>query len=245
MITKTRQNDKPTINTESICNLCHMAEIGKISSGLFHDLLNPLTSLTISIGHLNNKDKRRYVPMLKEIKESSLRMSEFINLMKNYINHNEKKKFFYVNREINKIIKLMSYKGYTNSVTLIFCQKDNLRILGNPFKFQQIILNLISNAIDSYKDGIFSNKKVIIEAYEYKNKIIINVRDFGCGIREEIKKKIFKPMRSTKKDGHGLGLYNVSTIIKKDFEGKIKFTSELNKGTIFSVEIPIFNHSSI
>lgn len=237
MITKNRQKRIAPITVDAVSNLCHLAEIGKISSGLFHDLLNPLTSLTLCIEHLTNEDKKVYNPMLKEIKESSLRMSEFVNLMKNYIDCNEEKRLFRVDKEINKIIKLMSYKAYHNNVSIIFCQKDNLKICGSPFKFQQIMLNLVSNAIDSYENDHFSNKKVVIETFKYKKKIVMNIRDFGCGMTQEIQKKLFKPMFSTKKDGHGLGLHNVAMTIKKEFNGKISATSEPNKGSLFSVEI--------
>ena len=99
---------------------------------------------------------------------------------------------------------------------------------------------MISNAIEAY--GNNPSKKVVLSA-EFKGKeIVISVKDFGPGLPEEVQKKLFKEMITTKgKDGTGLGLFMSYSNIKTQFNGDLKFESEIGKGTTFVITLPIYS----
>ena len=73
-----------------------------------------------------------------------------------------------------------------------------------------------------------------------ENNIIISIKDYGPGIPEHVKDKLFKEMITTKgKDGTGLGLFMSYSNIKAHFKGDLTFETEKNKGTTFFIKIPI------
>ena len=112
------------------------------------------------------------------------------------------------------------------------------RVLIDPDQFKRVVLNLLENAreaIESKEDG-----EITVKTFSQNNKACITFRDNGSGIKEEDKLRIFDLYYTTKpgRGGHGFGL----TIVKRIVEahgGKINIQSEVGKGTMFTVELPI------
>ncbi len=107
------------------------------------------------------------------------------------------------------------------------------RILGDEEQIQQVMLNLILNALDAMPEGGSLSVKVSRE----ENRITASVRDTGCGISPEALKLLFTPFHTTKKNGVGLGLIVTQEIVKQH-GGEIKVESEEGRGTQFSVIFP-------
>lgn len=107
-----------------------------------------------------------------------------------------------------------------------------------------MLLNLISNANEATKDGLITLKiekadKLPVEIPDIqKEYLLIEVEDTGCGIQKENLKRIFDPFFTTKISGTGLGLA-ISKRIVEEHGGIIKVESEINKGTIFRVYLPL------
>ena len=115
----------------------------------------------------------------------------------------------------------------------------NLTLNGDINSLVQVLNNLISNAIQSY-DGITTNNVIELEFNLDANNLIISVRDYGKGIPKETQEKLFKEMVTTKgKNGTGLGLFMSYSNIRAHFNGNITFQSEVGKGTVFNVILPI------
>ncbi len=118
---------------------------------------------------------------------------------------------------------------------------DNIQIEGNITSLVQVINNLISNAIEAYSSN--TNEKLVELSAEYNKKeksIIISVKDYGPGLPENVQKKLFKEMITTKgKDGTGLGLFMSYSNIKAHFGGTIKYETKKNEGTRFDIIIPV------
>ena len=99
--------------------------------------------------------------------------------------------------------------------------------------------NLISNAIQSYNGE--PNKIVNLSLENTESRLIITIQDYGMGIPDEVKDKLFKEIITSKgKDGTGLGLFISYSNIKTQFNGDLKFESELGKGTTFEITLPIY-----
>ncbi len=122
----------------------------------------------------------------------------------------------------------------------VFVNAESFDIYVDKFEFKHVLLNLIDNAIKFNKDG----GKVFIEAYKKDNTAVIKVRDTGIGIPEDKLDKIFEPFfqadpsTTRKYGGTGLGL----TIVKRVVElhkGKVFVSTKLNKGSEFTIEIPV------
>ena len=109
-------------------------------------------------------------------------------------------------------------------------------INGNVGKAHQIFINILTNSIQS----IINTWIIKIETRTNKNNLIIVIEDSGCGIPKDNLAKIATPFFTTKEPGKGtrLGLSITHTLIK-ELNGKLSFISEVNKGTITTITLPI------
>ena len=112
--------------------------------------------------------------------------------------------------------------------------EDGISVLMDPHDFQQVITNLMINAIQSMKDGGELN----IIAVKNNSHVILEVSDTGEGIEEHYRDNIFDPFYTTKPpgEGTGLGLWNTYEIVKS-YEGEISVSSENGKGSTFTIKL--------
>ena len=230
---------------EKMSNFYHFAEIGKVASGLFHDLINPLSAVVLSVERLKGLDvkgKREAQDSVKRAMEVTKRMGNLMLVVKKQIKYQEILTNFSLNDEIYHVIQILRFKANQNNVAVSFEEGPPIRTYGNPLKFHQVVANLIANAIDAYthidQDRI---RKVVISLATVDNSVILEANDFGSGIAPEDAPKIFDPFFSTKasEEGVGIGLSTVKEIVEKDFNGEISFKSEPGLGTIFRVIFPL------
>jgi PAS domain S-box-containing protein len=105
-----------------------------------------------------------------------------------------------------------------------------------PAKINQVVMNLLANAIDASKEG----EKVIVATRASNGEVQIDVIDTGCGIPPEVREKIFDPFFTTKPQGEGTGLgLSISYGIIQDHGGRIEVDSTVGQGTKFTVHVPI------
>ena len=109
-------------------------------------------------------------------------------------------------------------------------------IVGDNVRIQQVIMNLLTNSIQS----ITENGEIIIKTTANPKHVEISISDNGCGIPEEKLDKIFDPFFTTKErsNGTGLGLSICYGIIKRH-NGSIEVKSEVNHGTTFKIKLPV------
>lgn len=214
------------------------AQIGKISHELFHDILNPITGLIL---YLEIFDKNKTIPknQIDEIKDSSCRIRSFLKLIQDNLLYPNKKVFLTVDNEIREIIKLVYYRAKKNNVSIIYLNNTKEKILFSKINFYQLIINLLSNAIDSFENIKDSRKrKVIIKSESFNKYLRITINDNGCGIPKNQTNLIFKNGYSNKNQGFGIGLRTVKKIMEQN-KGKIEIESlGKNKGSKFIIFLP-------
>lgn len=108
------------------------------------------------------------------------------------------------------------------------------KCLINSLDIKRVLQNLIINA--GYVTG--ENGMIEILAKDLNDAVQVSVRDFGCGISEDVRSILLKEQVTTKPDGNGFGLISCREIIEEYHRGKINFETELNKGTTFHFTIP-------
>ena len=104
-------------------------------------------------------------------------------------------------------------------------------IKGDPEAMQEVIVNLVQNALDSMS-GV---GELTVRTYKEDGRVVVEVSDTGKGIPEEIREKIFDPFYSTRHEGVGLGLSIVHRIVR-EHGGSIKVESQMGKGTTFKLQ---------
>jgi nitrogen fixation/metabolism regulation signal transduction histidine kinase len=111
---------------------------------------------------------------------------------------------------------------------------QNFKLFADKSLITQVIINLLKNAIESFKNK--ANPKITIRLSENKNKQTISIEDNGKGINSDLLKDIFVPFFTTKKDGTGIGLY-YSKLIVLMHKGTLKVSSVPEKGSVFTIQL--------
>ena len=113
-------------------------------------------------------------------------------------------------------------------------------VKGNINSLVQVLNNIISNSIQAYQEQGKENVDINFRVYKEKNYLVFKIEDFAGGLPKKVQDKLFKEMITTKgKNGTGLGLFMSYSNIKAHFNGDLKYSTQLGKGTSFFVEIPL------
>lgn len=232
---------------EKITELYRFVEFGKLSSGLFHDILNPLTALSLNIQNLEDVNQKA-LPEVREAVDRAVRASKRIEnsvtAIRKQLRTQESLTAFSPAQEITEALDLLEFKAQKENVALRSdISNEPLSLFGDPIKFYQIAVNLISNAIDSYAEvsHIKESRNVTAVLKKEGTNLVFEVKDTGVGIPSENEEKIFEPFFTTKEYGRGigLGLSTTKTIVEKNFQGTVTMKSTPRHGTQFTITIPL------
>lgn len=255
-----RTRELRQLEAEKIFQLYRLAEFGRLSSGIFHDLVNPLTAVSLNLEQIRNDDDYKILVAKSHLHQALLatkKMADLLASIKKQIQYDSQPSYFLLNLEIEQIIQILAYKARQAKVSLILKTSPDIYCQGEAIKFGQIMINLLANAIEacvenaernSLKKLITIENEVLISLNININHIFIEVQDNGIGISPDNIDKIFEPFFSTKQAagyGLGLGLASTKNIIEKCFSGLIEVKSELDVGTIFTVKLPILGEKML
>ncbi len=231
-----------------------LESLGKMAAGIAHEINQPLTGISMGLDNILFKlssDKITDEYLTKKINY----FQEDINRINHIINHirtfsRDQTSVLFENIDVNEVCKntlLMletQYKHHNIEITLNLDNTVGL-VVGNKYKLEQVILNILSNARDAVDQQYntvrnSSYKKYIkIKTFRVSDHICIEIEDNGTGISEEDKNNIFDPFFTTKspEQGTGLGL-SISYGIIKDMKGEISVNSEFNEYTVMKISLP-------
>ena len=231
------------IRQEQLIQSRKLASIGTFSSGIAHELNNPLNNISLSAETLLEDSSDLTATESKKIITDILTQTErATEVVKNLLDFSREKKplteLLNVKQIINSTKKLIANELKLNSICLKDSVSDSLpSIVGDMQKMQQVFVNLLVNSIHVMPNGgtIYINAHQEPEGY-----IRIDVKDTGTGIKPENIKHIFDPFYTTKEvgQGTGLGLSIVYGIVQKH-DGYIEVNSKMGTGTTFSIFLPV------
>ena len=138
--------------------------------------------------------------------------------------------------DLNELVTttLSSLNGYLKTSLLQDLQPVP-KLIGDPEQIQKVLNNLILNAREAVGDG----GEIRVATCRRDDRVLLSVRDNGCGMsREFMEQSLFRPFKTTKKQGMGIGLYHCKMIVEAH-GGKIEVDSEEGKGSEFRVLLPI------
>jgi signal transduction histidine kinase len=220
--------------------------MGQLTASLSHELNQPLTSI-LSMSQAGNRYLDADKPdmeMLKEIfqniVESDRRAASILSSIRGMMKLEKKEKEkINLNTLIEELILIYQSEAIEKRVNLtVKLPHHPVFIMADQTQIQQVILNLVSNATHSIEKINGKNNTIIISEVIDVSDVIVSVRDYGEGIPESIKNKIFKPFITTKEEGTGIGLAISRTIID-DHQGKIWAENMPDGGAMFSFSLKI------
>ncbi len=244
---KERTEELRRVEMAKLAQAYRFVEFGRFATGVFHDLTNPLTALSMNIESIaNSKDVQKAKLLSADIERannSAKHMKEILNSLRNHLSQdNEETKFLPVD-VIKETISLLEGYAKTKQVNIYLSGDCNKSIYGKKVRFMQILTNLISNAIESYEGKNVENSrhKVFVEVSTQDDRILIGVTDKGKGIAPDLIKDIFEPFvtTKTKNGGLGIGLSLALRMVEQDFKGNLSVNSNLGEGSVFVLDLPV------
>ncbi len=231
-----------------------LASLGELSSGIAHELNNPLFAISGLTEVMQLKLQHQHPEAYATVAKSFETMLVATEKMRKIINHirifARQEQMQFVEHPINDIIHsglLLIHEQLRQrniDVELILDETDQITLRCAPNRLEQVILNLFSNARDAIdaKQGEHSNFRgtITISTTCTKDNIFIRFRDNGTGIDISSAEKIYDPFFSTKDVGKGTGLgLSISYGILQEHNGTITMTSKIGEFTEFTLSIPI------
>jgi len=226
-----------------------LASIGVITGGITHEINQPLNAIRITTDTMLRKVKKSdnelavyIVRKLNAIAEGTSRIDEIVKSMRNYwvnpMPNAEEKEEIELNSVLTQALELLKRQIRNQGIKLkVNLAIGNLLIQANKTQLEQIVINLVVNAIHSLNEVERDEKQIQIKTIKRERSIELSVEDNGKGIDQGIGDMLFDPLYSTRKEsgGSGLGLAIVRTFVTK-MHGEISFENVVGGGVRFIIE---------
>ena len=232
----------------ALAHVHRVTTMGQLTASIAHELKQPLAAMMIN-GNTSLRWLAKNPPELDEVRQSVELMIKDANRATAVIDriHGLVKKSaprtdtVDINDAIREVISLIHREATKDSVVIKTQLKKNLaRIRGDRVQLQQVMLNLILNAIEAMNNVSQGRRKLhIITTKETDSgHVMVAVRDTGPGLKPENLHRIFEPFYTTKSDGMGMGLSICRGIIE-EHGGRLWATGKDGLGAVFQFTIPL------
>ncbi|MDN3511437.1 MAG: ATP-binding protein [Candidatus Jettenia sp.] len=225
-----------------------LAAIGQLGAGVAHELNNPMTGILgytqymlekVSKENVRMEDISTFRKCLQYIENGTHRCMDIVqNLLQFSRKSNEIFEPLNINNIIADTLSLIKGQLLANKIEVVNNLVNDVDLIdGNANQLQQVFINVILNAQQAMPKG----GHLFISTRRTKGRVVeAEFKDTGCGIAEEHMERIFEPFFTTKMDwkGTGLGLSICYDIVKRH-NGNIMVSSQMRKGTIFTIILPV------
>ncbi len=241
-------------HSEQMQRAAKLASLGEIISGIAHEIKNPLTGISCAVqvfqSEMNEDDSKKAVTteILNHIKRLDRTVKDLLNYAKpkppNFMPYK-------IDDVLNKAIFFVYPEAKKHNVAIDTGIEGEIPdVMMDPDQMQQVFLNLMINAVQAMPDGgklkiTTSNSEKekaednkIIELLPGEKAVMIKFEDTGIGVEDDILDSIFDPFFTKKSKGTGLGLA-ISRRIVQEHGGEITVKSEVGKGSIFTIYLPV------
>ena len=239
-----RYNEELKARTSQLIQSEKMSALGTLIAGVAHELNNPITGILNYAQYCkkNVAPDSKLIEVLDDLVFETKRCAEIVKnlLTYSYFTSVGEQSPTTETANVKEIIKRVCslFAHLLNDIQLNLDIESDLpefHIQAN--KLQQVISNIIKNAIDAMENS--SQKEIYIKAYKDSGECHLIIDDTGKGISTPDLSKIFDPFYTTKDVGKGTGLgLSVSRSIIEEYNGKISLESEVGKGTRFHIKFP-------
>jgi len=226
---------------EQLAQADKLASIGELSSGVAHEINNPLGVIlgyTQLLLRGENNTSKRY-PDLKTIEKHVRSCKTIVEDLLSFSRKSDTDKAMLdIHQIIEDVITFVQHHSHIEHITIEKEYNPDVKpLLVDEKKIKQVLINLVVNAIHAV--GKKGHILISTDVEESSNDLTLNVKDDGHGIEKKHLKNIFDPFFTTKPTGEGTGLgLSVSYGIIKDHGGHIFVSSKIGMGTTFTVTLP-------
>ena len=237
---------------EQLVQAGKLATLGELTTGVAHELNNPLNNIGLFIGNATDQlriglsDPDRIEHELEKAMEQVRKATSIISHLRTFgraapvsvetVDVDE-----VIERSLSLMQEQLRLRGI--EVELDLCA-DELIVLGNAIQLEQVFINLLTNARDALEEA--AEKTIRIATASDGKEIRVAFADTGCGIAADVEQRIFDPFFTTKEVGTGTGLgLSITYSIVKEHGGEITVSGEPGGGARFVITLPVSDEEPV
>jgi signal transduction histidine kinase len=229
-----------------LAHASRLAVAGELTGSIAHEINQPLGAILSNTDAADlilesggdRRDELRAI--LSEIRRDDLRANEVIRRLRALLTrHQVERRPFALDDGVREAEAVLRSEARRRQVTLDFRTTTvPVTIIGDRIQTQQVLINLVLNAMDAMADEPEGRRTVVVSMERTDRAVDLVVRDRGHGIAAEHLPKLFEPFFSTKRQGMGLGLSIARTLVESH-GGRIWAENAADRGAVFHVELPV------
>ena len=214
-----------------------MAAIGQLAAGIAHEIRNPLAGISGSVqllqaGPVDKEQNSKLMSIIgREIDRLNHLITEFLDFAKPEAPMEDK---IEVGSLLKDTAQFLKQDSHLEDLHMEFDLEPGVQVLGNRDKLRQVFLNIILNALQAMDS--MTHPRLCLKVKKQGNQVFISIKDWGMGMTEEIKERIFEPFHTTKQKGTGLGLAITHSIIQAH-GGEVVVETGKGQGTEFRLQL--------
>ena len=234
-----------------------LVSLGEMATGIAHEINQPLNTISLTldnflyeVNRIESIDKSYFKSKSDKIFDNIYRIRDIIEHIRDFSRYQDDHLLvaFDLHKSITNAISMISEEFKYKEIDLITdFEKTDSHVLGNVYKFEQVILNLLTNAkdaLDEKKKSASDDTRLYVKIHTFSegDYIFVAVEDNGSGIKASEIDKVLLPFYTTKEEGKGTGLgLSISYGIIKEMKGTFEIQSKPGVGTTMLIRIPVEN----
>lgn len=244
VLLKIAENEKEKLLIDSLVWANKTAETGALSASIAHELNQPLGAVQINSEFMKlllangRVDESQLRDLAEKIVKDNLRAGSIIQSLRSIFNdENPNSSPIDLGDIVQSVLQITTPEISRRNINVKLTLVSKTIVLANAPEIQQVILNLLNNAIQALSTNEQASKEITIETSSHAQKIELAITDNGPGIPKEKQAKLFELASSGKRSGMGLGLWLCKQIVMRN-RGTITHQSVPTGGTRFVIELP-------
>ena len=227
-----------------------MRALGELTSGIAHELNQPLNNVKIVCDSLLRDIEKDRLEMdtlphdLRDMVEQVNKMAGIIDHMRVFtrrVEGNLKDEIF-INDPVNNLFVLLGEQMRVHDIEVIMDLAPDLpKVMADPIGLEQVFVNIINNARNAVENFRETGKRIEIISYLNNEKeVAVSIKDNGGGMPANVRERIFEPFFTTKPPGQGTGLgLSITRKIVQEQGGSVELEVEEGEGSTFTVILPV------
>jgi two-component system sensor kinase FixL len=242
-----RAEDEARVLQERLTHFSRLSTMGEMAAGLAHEINQPLSAIATyaqacqRLIRQPEPDIGDITAALEQINAQALRAGEVIRRLRNFVKNREvKREPVNCARLLEDLRTLAETDARLHNIRLrLDCREPLPTVYADPIQLQQVVLNLVRNAIDAMSDAPEDRREVLLMTREASDgEVEVTVADHGTGLAPEATEHLFNPFFTTKASGTGLGLA-ISRSIVRAHGGRLWHTPNDGCGVRFHFTLPV------
>ena len=224
------------------------AAMGALVASLAHELNQPLCSIRLNTqlvermlaeAHASPDSDAEIQRLVVELNRDNRRAADIIVKLRKLF---EDRSGAMISLDINDVVRdcavLVQSHAQSKQLELVYQLGDICPVVGDQTQLQQVVLNLLNNAIEAAAESSQASGWVEVQSECTDTEVILKVTDNGPGISDEMRQSVFELFKTSKAEGMGVGLWLSKTVVNAHL-GDIHFQSKEGEGTCFEVRLPV------